>query len=329
MPEAIVLDPVTEDIRNAPLWLQAANLVDGITLAADSGHAYPAPEAESVWVASPETEGEVRGSTRPQRRTIPITVQIVEPTQAAATNLCVNPSAVKDTTGATNTSLTLLERQTALPARLDGFDTAYHATGNAASDYVSWAVAVTSGATGVFSAWVYVVSGTVRLEAWNATPALNASSATITAGSWARVNLTFTPTTTATYTFRVNQSAAGTSEFYVTGVQIGPADPFFDGDLPGCYWTGTRANSASFRRATGGPRFSGIKSDIEDKVAQMDRRGGTYRRTLISGETITFDVLEARWVQWDEEITAEFGRFIKGHAEFTCKPYGRGAEVTA
>jgi hypothetical protein len=331
MGEALVLDPQTEAAANAPLWLhQRTNpvLSGGVLLSADGGHSYPPPEPDAVWVSSAETEGELRANTRPQRRVITTTLQIIEPTDAAAINKATNPSAMVDTTGWTNNSLTLMERQTVLPARLDGFETAVHATANADDDSSHLSAAVTNGVAETFSAFVYVVSGTVRLEVWNATPAINTQSANITAGSWQRVVLPYTPTTTATYTFRVAQNGADTSEWYATGMQIGPADPYFSGDTTGCYWTGTRGASTSQRRAPGGARYAGIKSDIEDKVAKLNRLGGTFRRVLPSGERITFDVLEARVVSWAEDPIAELYRVIKCELEFTCKPYGRGDEVT-
>jgi hypothetical protein len=329
--EGIVLDPATESATNAPLWLhQRSNgsLSPGVTLSADGGHQYPTPDPDDVWVSSPETEGELRGNTRPQRRTITVTLQVVEPTDPGATNKATNPSAQVNTTGWTNNSLTLFERQTTLPARLDGFDTAIHATGNADDDSTYLSASVTNGVTETFSAWVYVVTGTVRLEVWNATPALSVSGSNILAGSWQRVALPFTPGATNTWTFRVAQNGAGTSEFYVTGVQIGPADPYFSGDTPGCYWTGTRGASASVRRTPGGERYDGIKVDIEDKIAKLNQFGGTYRRTLPSGETITFDVQAAQLASWQEDPVAETFRYTKCQISFTCKPYGRGGAVT-
>lgn len=333
--EALVLDPQTESTANAPLWIHSrgnADLSNGVYLSADGGHAYPTPEADAIWVSSPETEGELRANTRPQRRVITTTLLVVEPTDAAATNKATNPTAGKDTTGWTNNSLTamnrvLLKDDTGLPF-LPGFDTGLHISGDADDDSAYLSASVTNGVAETFSAWVFVNSGTCRLEVWNATPALNASSANITAGSWQRVVLPYTPTTTATYTFRLAQNGAGTFNAYVTGMQIGPSGSYFDGDTPGCYWTGTRGASSSTRRATGGARYAGIKSDIEDKVAKLDRYGGTLRRTLPSGERITFDVVEARINSWTEDVISELRRIIRCELAFTCKPYGRGDEVT-
>jgi hypothetical protein len=327
--EALVLDPQNESAANAPLWLHSGGLRSGgSALSVDGGHSYAPSEPDVIWVSSPETEGELRANTRPTRRTINLTLIIAEPGDAAATNKATNPAAASATTNWTNNSLTLMERLTTFPARLDGFDTAIHATGNADDDAAYLTASVTNTVAETFSAWVYVVSGTVRLEVWNASPALNVAGSNIAAGSWQRISLAYTPTTTASYTFRVAQNGAGTSEFYVTGVQIGPADPYFSGYTPGCYWTGTPGLSSSVRRAPGGARYTGIRSDIEDKIAKLDRHGGTLRRTVPSGDRITYDVIQARIVQWQEDVLAELRSIIRGELEFVCKPYGRGDEVT-
>jgi hypothetical protein len=301
-------------------------------LSVDSGHLYPSPETDTVWVSSPDTEGELAGNKRPQNRTITVVLQIDEPLDAAATNLCTNPVFATGTTGYTNVSLVtftagVYRRLDPTLPFLPGFDTALHAVGNAAADSVSFALPVTVATPVVFSAWVYVVSGLVRLEAWNATPAPVTTGLDIPAGSWQRVSLLVTPTSTATWTFRVAQDGAGAANWWMTGIQLGPLDPYFDGDMPGCFWNGPRHASTSTRRGTGGDRYDGIRTAVENKIAKLDRYGGVYRRVLPTGRGITFDVRQARLVSWQEEVSAEFGRFIRCQAEFTCNPYGRGDEV--
>src|SRR6266498_3835091 len=106
----------------------------GVRLSADGGHSYPTGDPDDVWVSSPETEGELRGNARAQRRTISVKLQVEEPPDPAATNKATNPTAAVGTTGWTNNSLVLMERKAVLPARLDGFDTAIHATSNADDD---------------------------------------------------------------------------------------------------------------------------------------------------------------------------------------------------
>lgn len=335
--ESIVLDPYSENPGNAPLWLHArgnASLSNGVMLSADGGHEYPSPEADSIWVSSPETEGELRASTRPQRRTITVNTQIVEPGEAAAVNRCTNPTFAVDTTGWANNSLPTFQRVVLTRSLglgfLPGFDTALNANGDATGDSANFSFAVTSGTAYTFSAWVFSVSTpTARLEVHTAAPTLFASSTTATANSWNRLAVTFTANASATWTFRVAQSGAGGMTTYVTGVQIGPADPYFDGDTPGCYWLSTRNASISQRRAAGGARYAGIRSDIESKIAAMNDNGGTYRRTLPTGESITFDVLEARVAGWDETVMAERYRYIRCSLVFVCRPYGRGDLVIA
>jgi hypothetical protein len=335
--ESLVLDPYTESPSNAPLWLHSrsnATLAPGVFLSADGGHQYPPPEPDSVWVSSPETEGDIRGMTRPQRRVISVKLQIVEPTDAALVNRCTNPTFGFDTTGWTNNSLPLFQRVVLIPTlggtlhMLPGFDTALNANGDASGDNASTTFSVTSAVPVTFSAWVYSVSTPpARLEVWNTAPALFANSAAAIPDRWNRLSVTFTPNASGTWTFRVAQSGAGAMTTYFTGVQIGPPDPYFDGDTPGCYWVGTRNASISQRRAPGGTRYAGIKADIEDKLAKLNAEGGTYRRTLPTGERITFDVQEARLMSWQEDPLAETYRYTKCEIEFACKPYGRGVTV--
>lgn len=332
--EAIVLDPYTESTSNAPLWIQSTNLASGIAVSADGGHQYPTPEADSIWVSSPETEGELRGSTRPQRRTISVALQAVEPTDAAATNACTNPVFATGTAGWTNNSLTTMAASAyqvtdPLVPFLSGFDTALHTVGDASADSASFSFAVQNGVAQTVSAWVWVNSGSTRLEVWTAAPAVFATGTTTgTTSAWQRVSLTFTPNVSATWTLRLSQAAAGAHNAWWTGVQIGPPDPYFDGDMAGCDWTGTRNASTSTRPAPGGARYARIRADVEDKLARLNARGGTYRRSLPTGEHILFDVQEARLLSWTETVEAEQYRYVKAQLEFICEPYGRGVAIT-
>jgi hypothetical protein len=331
--EALVLDPFAEAVGNAPLWMHGlAN--SGVFLSADGGHSYPTPQSEEIWVSSPDTEGELLGNSRPQRRVVSVVLQIIEPTDGAATNACTNPVFAVDTAGWTNNSLTTMARSVykqtdpALPF-LSGFDTALHTAGDAVADSANHSVATQSGVAQTVSAWVWVNSGSTRLEVWTDAPAVFATGTTVLPTSaWQRVALTFTPSASATWTLRLSQVAAGTHNAWWTGVQVGPADPYFDGDTPGCDWTGARHASSSVRLASGGKRYAGIVNDLENKIAEIDAAGGTYRRTLPSGDTITFDVQKARITEETHDIIAELRRALKMSIDFTCKPYGRWSEVT-
>lgn len=82
--------------------------------------------------------------------------------------------------------------------------------------------------------------------------------------------------------------------------------------------------------AGGSPSIGTIVKGLQLKIGKLIREGGTFRRVLPSGDTITFDVArdgahrvtvpaDKRWVVRqvaDVKITIE------------CTPYGRGAEIT-
>lgn len=325
MPERITLDPITEDAANAPFELICGDDDQILGLVA---HAYPAPQQDLQTASSVDTEGELPVSRRYHNRQIPISVEIAaDPGLPAATNKATNPKSLIDTTGWTNNSLTLFERQTTLPARLDPFDTAIHATANADDDAAYLTAAVTNGVAETFTAWVYVVSGAVRLEVWNATPALSVNSANITTGSWQKIVLPYTPNATANWTFRIAQNGAGTSEFYVTGAQIGPGYPYFDGDTAGCSWAGTRHASSS-SRAAAAPRAAAALVQLEAKIAKIAREGGTLRRVLSTGETITFDLVTADTYEPTFDQAYHLGGLTAVSFSLQAKPIGRGAPIT-
>jgi hypothetical protein len=79
----------------------------------------------------------------------------------------------------------------------------------------------------------------------------------------------------------------------------------------------------------GSPSIGTIVKALQLKIGKMRREGGTYRRVLPSGDTITFDVLkdgqhrikvpsDKRWVT-RQAADIELA--------FECSPYGRGAEI--
>jgi len=64
---------------------------------------------------------------------------------------------------------------------------------------------------------------------------------------------------------------------------------------------------------------------LQQKVAKLQREGGTLKRTVPSGSTVVFDVITA-------ELDIAFGQEFVSRTRadvtvtFTCKPFGRGAE---
>lgn len=62
--------------------------------------------------------------------------------------------------------------------------------------------------------------------------------------------------------------------------------------------------------------------------AQMSGRGGTIKLTTTSGDPVTFDVVAASIdVEFDKALYVT-GNVVFATLEFTCLPFGRGAEVT-
>jgi hypothetical protein len=113
-------------------------------------------------------------------------------------------------------------------------------------------------------------------------------------------------------------------------VQAGSVDT--EGATPAAGKHQTRTVAAVVRcvQPTGGsPSIGTIVSNLQRKVGKLFREGGTYRRVLPSGDTITFDVL-----QFSARVTVPADkRWVVRQAvdvtlTFTCKPYGRLAAVT-
>lgn len=328
--ERITLDPITESTSNAPLEL--VDIDNGLVLLE---HDYPTPESDETWSGSPDTEGERRGNTRPHNRKIQVKVRVAEPSDAASTNLITNPKAAVDLTGVANNSLDTLERVAALPATLEGADTAVHAvelSQDTASFY--WSANVTNGVTYRFSAYVYLASLTathVRLTVRAVGNSFRAGSTGLTTmGAWTRLDVSFTADATATWTFRVEQAGAGASNYYATKAlleQSASLTAYFDGDSAGCDWSGTRHASSSTRAATGGDRGQAILSDISKAVAKLNAEGGTYRRTYPTGDLITFDVESARITDMPQDKRWLVRGVCTVEIELHCTPYGRGAEL--
>ncbi len=116
--------------------------------------------------------------------------------------------------------------------------------------------------------------------------------------------------------------------FFVDAVCISQRTEYFDGDTPGCSWTGTPHNSTSARRGTGSDtkRFLDCIFDLESKLEKLAREGGTARRVLPDGTPITFDILDATYpADWQRTISQ--GR-MEFSFELTAKPFARQPPVT-
>ena len=337
--ERLVFDPRTESAGNAPLELveQDAADVRGVTLLE---HDYPAPEPQSLTASSADTEGDPLIQNRYGNRQIPIRLRIVEPADAAATNLVFDPSFETASGLWALTSGAVLTRSAA--AARDG-DTglliaAAASTGSGASS-PSGAPAWPCSASTTYTAAVYVraaaaadVGKTVALslvEVTNAGATVGATTATVVlTAAWQRLSATRTfGATGVRFQLTITNNAATAFNFHADQVQMiaeATASNYFDGDTPGCSWGGTYGASTSSRPAPGGPRFYAIVADLEKKIDRINREGGTLKRVVPDGSPIVFDLLAATWRPTSDRRFI-FAKRTEAEVTFTAKTFGRGA----
>lgn len=67
---------------------------------------------------------------------------------------------------------------------------------------------------------------------------------------------------------------------------------------------------------------------LQQKVAKLNREGGTLKRTTPNSDTIVFDVLGADLDLPQDKRYMASNRVKELTVKFTCKPFGRGAAVT-
>lgn len=103
---------------------------------------------------------------------------------------------------------------------------------------------------------------------------------------------------------------------------------YYDGDVPGCRWSGMAMASTSLRPAPGGQRMERIVADLEEKLEKLRHEGGSLSRWFSVGRG-TFDV---------ETVSGSPGdinprRFRQGghgvEFELEALPYMRGAPSVA
>ncbi|HYV17335.1 MAG TPA: hypothetical protein VE972_15080 [Conexibacter sp.] len=68
-------------------------------------------------------------------------------------------------------------------------------------------------------------------------------------------------------------------------------------------------------------------AQLADKVAKINREGGTLRRVMPSGDAITFDLLTADAIDPTWDATWESARAVSIDLGFTAKPFWRGVET--
>jgi hypothetical protein len=105
-----------------------------------------------------------------------------------------------------------------------------------------------------------------------------------------------------------------------------------EGKLPAASTPGNRTITATIRclqPAGGTPSIGTIVKGLQLKVGKMRREGGTYRRVLPSGDTITFDVLKngAHRIKVPSDKRWLTRQAADVTMSFECAPLGRGTEI--
>jgi len=333
--ERITLDPISEATTNAPLEIASGN---GINLVS---HDWPTPSREFQFASAVDTEGEIPADEPHMKNFEPTMVlRVREDGAAAGTNLLTNPKCAVDTTGWTNASLPIMARVAlpsgAIPGVADaGADTALRCTGNAADDAAFPTAAVVNGSTYRFSVYVYIASNSatgIRLIVQSAAFVTIATSSTLaTVGAWTRLDVSFAAAASETYNFKIAQNGAGATDFYVTGAMVelsASLNGYFDGDTPGCDWSGANHASTSTRPASGsGARFYQACADLEKKISMLVAEQGTVRRLPPDGYQLTFTVVDAE-IEWTTDWRLALRKDVEAKVKLTLRPFGWGAEIT-
>lgn len=339
--ETLTIDPVAEDSTNAPFELSDPD--SGVYLMDLST---PTPQRDIQWVGTADTEGQSVGSTKYQNREINIKVRVREPqVGAAATNLATNPSgelAAKAVAG-TDYAITREAGTVSIPAQSGYYRDKHAFDGSETVDTIATFPVTfpTGGVAYVVSLYVWVPSN------WTGgAPVLDATSFTSSTGEvstsaslslrdqWQRIYTTLTPDAgdlSGNFLLERGASApssAGTGIIYSDSFQIETGtspSAYFDGDQPGCSWSGTAHSSTSTRPASGGPLRDAIISELEQKVGKVNREGGTLKRIVPGSHyEITFDLLDA---EADPMFGNAYIRALRSEVEIKliAKPFARGA----
>lgn len=327
----LTFDPITEDSGNTPLEIY--NSPDGAirVLTMD----FPAPPLETVTAGSIDTDGDQITARRHQNRQISLSLDLVEPALAAATNLVTTPS-FETGIGGWSTSGSNLN---------SGATTTTVQGGACSGDY---ALSVTTGggtvnrgitfSLGSLAAGTYVISVALKGAAGGEALQVYAGATSgptklfdsTVSTDWQVVTGTFT-TTATTCQLMVRNPGTTTATVYVDAALVtagATVGPYFDGDSPGCSWSGTVYASTSLRPAADGTRFRAMQTELQTKVAKLATDGGTLRWVNDGGDVRTFDVLASDGYQTSFQYLGWQGRATSAQMTLIAKPYARGAEVT-
>jgi hypothetical protein len=334
--ERVGLNPPAEDPTVQSLDFVGLDPSWGIYL---MGHDYAPPKPEAIRSGSADTDGDPVVSTKYGNRTITAKVRVVEPSDPAAVNKVVNPTAETDLVGITKAGTATQVRvvdplATPVGLNLDTYLSMETSTSGARG---VWKATPTIGVKETFSVYARVtaLTGAAFVQAVVRTPAAAtlATSARIEAvsaeGEWVRLTVSFTATEAGEHEFAVWQGTTGTASYRYTAGQLElgtVATHYFDGDTPGCDWSGARNGSASTRPAPDGTRFSRICRDVTRQIDRIKRtRQGVYRRISAQGGPMYWDlrvgeIAEAPTALDIQRKRAEYG------LSFEALPGGRTAE---
>lgn len=355
--ERITLDPVTEDPTLQPLDLVGLDPSWGIYLLS---HEYPPPKPEVQRSGGIDTEGDPVVASKYGNRTITARVRVFEPSDPAATNILSNPSlelGFTDWSADGTATQNSFARSTAWAKAGDySIYVKYTATGKEQTARVwsknSGATAghpVVAGTKYTFSAWVKVVtlpkSGKGpqlyirwRNEAGGVIEDSSGSVARATATGEQRLAFTATaPAGAVTAHVMIGQYNQGNllesgevTEFYVDASQLeaaAAATSYFDGDTPGCDWSGARHATSSTRPAPDGTRFSRICRDVTQRLDRIKRtKRGTYRRIAPGFSPVTYDLRVAELADAPQDLGIGMRR-AELTLGFEALPGGRGPEI--
>lgn len=323
MLERVILDP-----EDSPLELTGGRVPDseghgvGVTEAG-----YPRPDVQQTWAGSRNTEGEVKfGDPRYQNRKINLKLWVWEARGVGpAVNLVTNPSLELDAAGWATSGGALTAGGT-LTRVQHGFAGEWcgELVASASNRGAGIPVALAAGETYTLRFAARKVSGSVSSLSV-ARGGTTLGTVTLT-DSWQMFEITV-PGAAGSQFMSWRTNAAGT--FQLDAVLLTTGTPlYFDGDTPGCRWTGTPHNSSSERLGSGDNLKRAIRviHGIESKLEKMAREGGTVRRVLGDGTPVTFDVVDASYpANWERSFSQGKQTF---EIELTCRPFGRLAPVT-
>jgi hypothetical protein len=357
--ERVTLNPVREDPTLQMLDLVGMDPSWGIYLL---GHDYPPPKPEIQRAASADTEGDPIIQSRYPNRIITMRLRLVEPADPAATNLVRNPSFELATTGwafseGGFTAASMVRE--ALPAAFAATGSEYGLRLRGTKDNTATerfliadteagvaGFAVAANTNYVYSAYVYAADAPnhgggnnfiLEVTWYTAAGAVISTStqqALVNTGEVKRLTLAAkSPATAAFAKVRVvgwTTTALDTVDYWIDRIQLETgetATSYFDGESPGCEWSGVKAASTSSRAAPDGTRFSRMYGDVTGILDRLKREKYGYLSRKAPGfASQMYDLTTVEVTDAPQDISLGMKR-AEIALQFEADPGGRGPEV--